>query len=530
METKFIFVTGGILSSLGKGVACAAIGTILKSCGFKISLLKIDPYINLDPGTMSPIQHGEVFITEDGSETDLDLGHYERFTGLKMSSKNNFTAGQIYDTIIKKERRGDFLGNTVQVVPHITDEIKKRIKEAAKNLDFLLVEIGGTVGDIESLPFLEAARQLSFELESNRILHIHMTLLPWVKSAQELKTKPTQHSVTKLREIGIQPDLLICRSEHPISQSLKKKIALFTNVIEENVITGLDVEFIYEIPLCFEKEKIHKAIFKKLAIKNKKTNLQPWRALVTKTKKQKKEVIIGIAGKYLQLRDAYKSLFEALEHAAIDQLLSLKIVDCDPELYEKNTNIKLNCDGLLVPGGFGKRGSEGKIVCIKYARENKMPFFGICFGFQMAIIEYARNILGIKKAHSSEIEPKAKDTIIEIMEEQKKKLKLGGTMRLGLFTTNFKTKTKIAEIYGKSSIKERHRHRFEMNNGYVSKLEKKGMVFSGSYKSKLIESLELPSHPWFIAVQYHPEFHSSPLKPHPLFSSFIKAAYQNKRI
>lgn len=528
MKTKFIFVTGGIVSSLGKGIASAVIGTLLKSCGFKISILKVDPYINVDPGTMSPFQHGEVFITEDGSETDLDLGHYERFTGLKMSAQNNFTAGKVYDTVMKKERKGDFLGSTIQVVPHITDEIKKRIFLAAKEKDILIVEVGGTVGDIESLPFLEAIRQLHFELDQNQIVNIHMTLVPWIKSAQELKTKPTQYSVNKLREIGIQADILICRSANSLSQEIKKKIALFTNVKCENVISGVDVDCVYEIPFFFEKEKIHNAILKKLGIGVKKPNLKEWQTVVNKYKKRKIEVCIGLAGKYLKVRDAYKSLFEALEHAAIHQKIKLNIIDCKPEKYEKDDQVKLECDGLIVPGAFGKRGSEGKISCIKYARENKIPFFGICFGFQMAIVEYARNVLGLKDVYSAEIKPKAENRIIEMMEEQKKKLALGGTMRLGLYKTDFVPKSLISSIYGKKCVEERHRHRFEMNNEYIDKIASKNFVCSGFYKSKLVETIEIKDHPWFIAVQYHPEFNSNPIKPHPLFSSFIKASYQNK--
>ncbi len=543
LQTKFVFITGGIISSLGKGVAAASVGAILKSSGYKIGFLKSDPYINVDPGTMNPFQHGEVFITKDGTETDLDLGHYERFTGQEMSRWNNFTAGQVYDTVMKKERKGDFLGKTVQVIPHITDEIKSRIFTATKDCDIFIVEIGGTVGDIESLPFLEAIRQIRFELESDQIFYIHMTLIPWIKSAQELKTKPTQHSVNKLREIGIQPDMLICRSAHPLTKELKDKIAMFTNVQPENVITGSDAEWIYEIPLLLAKEGIHKGIFKKFfgaKLKTKEPNLKDWKKIVQKFNAPKKEVRVGIVGKYLKLRDAYKSLFEALEHAAIHQGLQLKIVNCDPEFLEKKKEKIPNCDGFLVPGGFGKRGSEGKILYVKHAREKQIPFFGICYGFQMAIIEYARNVVGLKEVHSVEISPNAKIKIIEIMAEQKKQMNLGGTMRLGETEVEFSKNSKIAQIYGCLKTGERHRHRFEMNNEYIQPLKKKGMVFSGffadssSSKEKktshlhLIESIELPKHPWFVAVQYHPEFNSSPFKPHPLFTSFMKTAAQRR--
>ena len=492
IQTKFIFITGGIVSSLGKGVAAASVGAILKSSGYKIGFLKSDPYINVDPGTMNPFQHGEVFITKDGTETDLDLGHYERFTGQTMNCKNNFTAGQIYDTVMKKERKGVFLGKTVQVIPHITDEIKNRIFAAANGCDIFIVEIGGTVGDIESLPFLEAIRQMNFELEQNQIFYIHMTLIPWIESAQELKTKPTQHSVTKLREIGIQPDMLICRSAYPLEKELKEKIAMFTNVQSENVITGSDAEWIYEIPLLLAKEGVHKGILKKLSLPQKTPKLQDWQKIVRKFKSKRKEISIGIVGKYLKLRDAYKSLFEALEHASFQQGLKLKIVNCDPELLEKKVASIPRCDGFLVPGGFGKRGSEGKILYIKNAREKQIPFFGICYGFQMAIVEYARNVVGLKDVYSAEIKPQAKTKIIEIMEEQKKQMNLGGTMRLGETEVKFAKDSKIAKIYGCLKIGERHRHRFEMNNEYIAPLEKKGMVFSGFFAGSSVGSSD-----WF---------------------------------
>ena len=522
--TKFVFITGGIVSSLGKGVASAAIGALLKDAGYNISFIKADPYINVDPGTMNPFQHGEVFITADGAETDLDLGHYERFSELEMSSLNNFTAGKVYNTVLSKERRGVFLGKTVQVIPHITNEIQKNIKKAGAKKDILIVEIGGTVGDIESLPFLEAIRQMHFELKTMDILYIHMTLIPWIESAGELKTKPTQHSVNKLREIGIQPDILICRSSRSISKQLKEKIALFTNVKKENVISGKDAACIYEIPLLFQKEGIFKAITKKLGLKSSAPKMDKWEKIIKSYKQKKEKVFIAMAGKYMELQDAYKSLIEALEHAAVKQNLELSIVQCEPEELEKNNKILLECNGILVPGGFGKRGVEGKISVIKYARENKIPFLGICYGFQMAIVEYARNVIGLQDVFSEETKPKASNIIVGLMKKQKKQLKLGGTMRLGNAKVNFIKESKIAKIYGTNSVLERHRHRFELNNQYLEQLEHAGLRISGFYENKLAESLEIPEHPWFVAVQYHPEFRSSPFRPHPLFMDYIKAA------
>jgi CTP synthase len=523
--TKYLFVTGGIVSSLGKGVASAAIGALLKDAGYNISFVKADPYINVDPGTMNPFQHGEVYITADGSETDLDLGHYERFTEQEMSKVNNFTAGKVYDTVLKKERKGDFLGKTVQVIPHITGEIQNNIYKAGRDKDILIVEIGGTVGDIESLPFLEAIRQMRFQLPEEDILYIHMTLIPWIDSARELKTKPTQHSVNKLREIGIQPDVLICRSSHSFPKQLKEKIALFTNVKKENVIAGINASCIYEIPLLFQEEGIFPPIKKRLNLKVAEPKMTGWRELVKKYKSKKQKVSVAMVGKYMELQDAYKSLLEALEHAAVNQNLELDIVQCEPESLEESSNITLDCDAILVPGAFGKRGSEGKISIIKYARENKIPFLGICYGFQMAIIEYARGVLGMKDVSSTEIKPAASNPIVDLMEAQKKELNLGGSMRLGSSKVSFKKNSKIAKIYDNSFALERHRHRFELNNEYIEKLEQNGMQISGYFEGKLAESLEIKDHPWFIAVQYHPEFRSSPFTPHPLFLDYIKQAH-----
>ncbi len=524
---KFIFITGGTVSSLGKGVASAAIGALLKDAGYKISFVKADPYLNIDPGTMNPLQHGEVFVTANGSETDLDLGHYERFTGLEMGGINNFTAGKVYNRVLKRERKGDFLGKTVQVIPHITNEIQKNIYKASAGYDILIVEIGGTVGDIESLSFLEAIRQMQFQQEATDLLYIHMTLVPWIDSASELKTKPTQHSVNKLREIGIQPDILICRSSRLLPKFLKEKIALFTNVRKENVIAGADASCIYEIPLLFQKEGICGAICRKLLLKDIVPKMEKWVKITKKYKAKKDKVYIAMAGKYMQLRDAYKSLLEALEHAAIAQNLELKIVQCEPEAFENNTT-ELVCDAILVPAAFGKRGSEGKIAIVRYARENKITFLGICFGFQMAIVEYARNVLGLQDVFSTEIKPTAQNPIIKIM-PQKTKIDLGGTMRLGNAKIDFTKDSKIAEIYGSSFAVERHRHRFELDSHYIAQLEAKGLRISGYFQNKLAESLELKEHPWFVAVQYHPEFCSTPFQPHPLFVDYIKQAYLSRK-
>lgn len=531
MKTKFIFITGGVVSSLGKGIAAASIGAILKSRDLSLTIIKLDPYINVDPGTMSPFQHGEVFVTEDGYEADLDLGHYERYTGISTSRNNNFTTGQIYNTVIEKERNGEYLGKTVQVIPHITNQIKDSIYTAAEGCDVALIEIGGTVGDIESLPFLEAIRQVGHELNRSQSIYIHLTLIPWIASAYELKTKPTQHSVTKLREIGIQPDILLCRTEKDLDQDIKKKIALFTNVTLDGVIQAKDVENVYEVPLRFHEEGLDEKIVELLQLWTKRPNLQKWADIVHSFNNPKDEVTIGIIGKYVELKDSYKSLHEALLHSGIELNLKVNInyVDSENLSNEEEMQEWKKCDGILIPGGFGERGVAGKIETIRFARENKIPYFGICLGLQVAVIEFARNVLGIKDANTVEIDPNAKDNIIDMMEEQKKIKKMGGTMRLGAYPAELTPGSRIAEIYGSEQISERHRHRYEVNNKYVPQLIEKGMVISGkNTELDLVETIELPDHPWFIAVQYHPEFKSRPGDPHPIFYRFVEAAYKHK--
>ena len=531
MKTKFIFITGGVVSSLGKGIAAASIGAILKSRDLTLTIIKLDPYINVDPGTMSPFQHGEVFVTEDGYEADLDLGHYERYTGISTSRNNNFTTGQIYNTVIEKERRGEYLGKTVQVIPHITNQIKENLYKASEGCDVALVEIGGTVGDIESLPFLEAIRQVGHELNRSQSIYIHLTLVPWIASASELKTKPTQHSVTKLREIGIQPDILLCRTEKDLDQDIKKKIALFTNVTYDAVIQAKDVENVYEVTLRFHEEGLDEKIVELLQLWTKRPNLQKWADIVHSFNNPKDEVTIGIVGKYVELRDSYKSLHEALLHSGIELNLKVNINYVDSENLSDEEELQewKKCDGILIPGGFGERGVAGKIETIRYARENKIPYFGICLGLQVAVIEYARNVLGIKDANTVEIDPNTKDNIIDMMEEQKQIKNMGGTMRLGAYPAVLVPGSKIAEIYGSEKISERHRHRYEVNNKYIPQLIEKGMVISGkNTELDLVETIELPDHPWFIAVQYHPEFKSKPGNPHPIFYRFVEAAYQHK--
>ncbi|PCI29596.1 MAG: CTP synthetase [SAR324 cluster bacterium] len=531
MKTKFIFVTGGVVSSLGKGIAAASIGATLESRGLKLTILKLDPYINVDPGTMNPLQHGEVFVTEDGYEADLDLGHYERYTNVITTRDSNFTTGQIYNTVIQKERRGEYLGKTVQVIPHITDQIKENIYKAAEGFDVALVEIGGTVGDIESLPFLEAIRQISHDLERHQTMFIHLTLIPWIAAAEELKTKPTQHSVNKLREIGIQPDILICRTDRPLDEELRRKIALFTNVAYDSVIEAQDVECVYAVPLNFHKEGLDSRVVEHLQLWAKRPNLQIWADIVDSYMNPKDEVTIGIIGKYTDLKDSYKSLNEALIHAgiALNLKVNLHYVDSEKLHDTGDTSDWAKCDGFLIPGGFGKRGIKGKIDSIQYARENKIPFFGICLGLQVAILEYAQNVLGIKNADSTEFNPSTTENIIDMMAEQKEVKNLGGTMRLGAFKATLQKDSMAAKIYGKEEISERHRHRWEVNNKYISALEEGGLKISGKNKDlDLVEVIELEDHPWFLAVQYHPEFKSKPIAPHPLFQSFVEAAYQNK--
>ena len=536
---RFIFVTGGVVSSLGKGLSSASLAYLLKSQGYKVRLRKMDPYLNVDPGTMSPFQHGEVFVTDDGAETDLDLGHYERFTNISSKQSDNITTGRIYSDVIKRERKGGYLGKTVQVIPHITNRIKDFIKKDITNEDFVICEIGGTVGDIESLPFVEAIRQFSNEHGKSKTLFIHLTFVPFLKSSDEIKTKPTQHSVKELRSIGIQPDIIICRSQQSIPLDQRKKISLFCNVPIDNVIETVDVRTIYEAPISFFNQKLDKQVLKYFKIKSKKrANLTPWKKITKIVLNTKKSVDIAIIGKYVNLKDAYKSLDEALIHGGISNKIKVNLIRIESDNL-KNSEIKKrlkNVSGLLIPGGFGKRGTEGKISAIRYARENKIPFLGICFGMQMAIIEFARNKLKIKKAGSSELNNKCYPVIGLINEWDKngKIIKgtdknLGGTMRLGLYEAKLRNNSAINKIYKLRSIKERHRHRYEVNNNLKNQFENKGLIFSGmSPDNKLPEIIELKNHPWFIGVQFHPEFRSRPLSPHPLFSSFIKAAKNHK--
>ncbi|WKZ32005.1 MAG: CTP synthase [Thermodesulfobacteriota bacterium] len=530
-KTKYIFVTGGVVSSLGKGLASASIGALLESRGLTITLQKLDPYINVDPGTMSPFQHGEVFVTDDGAETDLDLGHYERFTNARLSRRNNFTTGQVYDSIIQKERRGDYLGCTVQVVPHVTDEIKGKILAIGNGVDIAIIEIGGTVGDIESLPFLEAIRQLRFDLGKENVLYVHLTLLPYIATAHEVKTKPTQHSVNKLREIGIQPDILLCRSDRALTPELKGKIALFCNVDKDAVISAEDVKCIYEVPLVFHSQALDEKIVKLLNIWTRSPKLEDWEALVKRVGNPKHEVTIGVVGKYVNLQDSYKSLHEALIHGGIAANCKVTMRYIDSEEIEKKGPQALlkGVDGILIPGGFGGRGVEGKIASIKYARESRMPFFGICLGMQVAIIEIARGLASMKFANSSEFDPETPYPVVHIMEAQRAVNAKGGTMRLGAYPCVIKRGTRAHAAYGSTEISERHRHRFEVNNSYRAELEKAGVEFSGlSPDGSLVEIMEYRNHPWFVACQFHPEFKSRPMEPHPLFKGFIKAVLSEK--
>ena len=537
---RYIFVTGGVVSSLGKGLSSASLAYLLQSRGFKVRIRKLDPYLNVDPGTMSPFQHGEVFVTDDGAETDLDLGHYERFSGISAKQSDNITTGQIYSDVLKKERKGKYLGKTVQVIPHVTDRIKEFIKNDIKNEDFVICEIGGTVGDIESLPFVEAIRQFSNDIGKKNTLFIHLTLVPYMKASDEIKTKPTQHSVKELRSIGIQPDIIICRCERNIPLDQKKKISLFCNVDITNVIQTIDVKTIYEAPISFNNENLDKQVLDYFKIKSRKNvNLNPWKKITKIVLNPKKYVNIAIIGKYVNLKDAYKSLDEALVHGGIHNNLKVNLIRIESDnLKPSEIKNKLkNVSGILIPGGFGKRGTEGKIAAIKYARTNKIPFLGICFGMQMAIIEFARNVLKIKKASSSELNPKCVP-VVGLIHEWKKDGKtikgtdkdLGGTMRLGSYDAELSNNSLIRSIYKSRIIKERHRHRYEVNINFKNQFEKKGLIFSGNSPDKnLPEIVELKNHPWFIGVQFHPEFKSRPLSPHPLFSSFIKAAKNHKK-
>ncbi|MFZ3073000.1 MAG: CTP synthase [Thermodesulfobacteriota bacterium] len=533
LKTKYIFVTGGVVSSLGKGIASASIGALLEARGLTITLLKLDPYINVDPGTMSPFQHGEVYVTDDGAETDLDLGHYERFTTARMSRKNNYTTGQIYDTVITKERRGDYLGGTVQVVPHVTDEIKSKILGLSDEIDVAIVEIGGTVGDIESLPFLEAIRQLRFDLGKENVMYVHLTLVPYINCAGELKTKPTQHSVNKLREIGIQPDVLICRSDRPIEQALKSKIALFCNVDKDAVISAVDVASVYEVPLIFRQEGLDEKISKTLNIWARAPKLDEWERMAKKLHALTHEVRIGIAGKYVNVQDSYKSLHEALIHGGLANNSSVVFKYIDSEDIEKKGAEELlsDCDAVLVPGGFGDRGIEGKISAIRHAMEKKKPFLGICLGMQLGVVTIARDKAGLSGANSAEFDPNTPYPVIHIMESQKGVDKKGGTMRLGAYPCVIKKGSKANKIYGTLDISERHRHRYEVNTKFRPKLEKAGLVFSGqSPDGTLMEIIEYPGHPWFVGCQFHPEFKSRPVSPHPLFKDFIRAALHEKTV
>jgi len=537
---RYIFVTGGVVSSLGKGLSSASLAYLLQSRGFKVRIRKLDPYLNVDPGTMSPFQHGEVFVTDDGAETDLDLGHYERFSGISAKQSDNITTGKIYNDVLKKERKGKYLGKTVQVIPHVTDRIKEFIKNDVKNEDFIICEIGGTVGDIESLPFIEAIRQFSNDVGKKNTLFIHLTLVPYMRASDEIKTKPTQHSVKELRSIGIQPDIIICRSERAIPLDQRKKISLFCNVDIKNVIQTIDVKTIYEAPISFNNEKLDQQVLDYFQLKSKKkVNLNPWKKITKIVLNPKKHVNIAIIGKYVNLKDAYKSLDEALVHGGIDNNLKVNLarIESDNLKPSEIKNKLKNVSGILIPGGFGKRGTEGKIAAIKYARVNKIPFLGICFGMQMAIIEFARNVLKIKSASSSELNQKC-IPVVGLIHEWKKDGKiikgtnvdLGGTMRLGLYEAELLSNSLIRSIYNSRTIKERHRHRYEVNVNYKNKYEKKGLIFSGNSPDKnLPEIIELKNHPWFIGVQFHPEFKSRPLTPHPLFSSFIKAAKNHKK-
>lgn len=532
---KYIFITGGVISSLGKGITCASIGRILESRGLKVSLMKFDPYINVDPGTMNPYQHGEVYVTEDGAETDLDLGHYERFVSARMTKFNNVTTGQIYNAVISKERHGDYLGKTIQVIPHITDEIKERVKKVAEvsGADIVIVEIGGTVGDIESLPFLEAARQFGLDTGKDSVLYVHLTLVPYIKCADEIKTKPTQHSVGRLREIGIQPDILVCRTEKPLSKELKEKISLFCSIRKEAVIEARDVESIYQIPLVFKNQILDEIILSHFKLICRLSDLKEWeKNVVERVINPERKVVIALVGKYIALQDAYKSIYESLIHGGIYNNARVEIRKLDSEDIEKGNLNEILQDvcGILVPGGFGYRGIEGKIKAIKFARVNRIPFLGLCLGMQCAVIEFARNVCALNAANSTEFKPKTRYPVISLLEEQIKIKDLGGTMRLGNYPCRLKKGSKAQLAYRKNLVFERHRHRYEFNNKYKKIFEKKGMIFSGIYpKKNLVEVIELKNHPYFIAVQFHPEFKSTPDKAHPLFREFIRAALNLKK-
>ncbi len=527
---KFIFVTGGVVSSLGKGVASASVGRLLESRGYRVNFLKFDPYINVDPGTMSPYQHGEVFVTDDGAETDLDLGHYERFAGVELSRTSNVTTGQIYESVIGKERRGDYLGGTVQVIPHITNEIKSRLQPVAENADIVIVEIGGTVGDIESLPFLEAARQFRMDVGRAGAVFIHLTLVPFIGSAGEQKTKPTQHSVRELRAIGIQPDILLCRADRPLPRDLKSKIALFCNVDERAVITARDVDSIYEVPLLLGEERIDEILLEMLQLPVRAAEIDDWRELVRRIQNPVGEVTIGVVGKYVSLTDAYKSLNEALAHGGVAHNLRVRLTWIEAEDLEQGSLSSLEgMDGILVPGGFGPRGTEGMAAAAGWARRNRVPYFGICYGFQWAVVEYARSVCGLSQASSTECHPDSPHKVILKLRELLGVEEMGGTMRLGAYDCVIEDGSLAHQVYGKTKISERHRHRYEFNQEYERVLSEHGLRFSGrTPDGKFVEIAEIPDHPWFLAVQFHPEFKSRPLSPHPLFREFIGAAWRRK--
>jgi len=541
-RTKFIFVTGGVLSSLGKGLAAAAIGALLESRGLTVTFQKLDPYINVDPGTMNPFQHGEVFVTDDGAETDLDMGHYERYTNAVMAQKNNYTSGRIYYSVITKERRGEYLGGTVQVIPHITNEIKDAILQLDGSVDIAIIEIGGTIGDIEGLPFIEAIRQLRGDLGRDNTLYIHLTLVPYIKTAGEVKTKPTQHSVRELRADGIQPDILVCRTEVPLSDELKAKIGLFCSLPKDAVITAIDVASIYEVPLCLHREGVDAKILELLNIWTGQPNIKPWEELVHKIKNPRRTVTIGITGKYVDLTESYKSLHEALVHGGLanEAKVELRYISAEDLEVQEPSELLAGCHGILVPGGFGSRGVAGKIKAITHAREQKIPFFGICLGMQLAVIEYARNMVGLSAANSTELDPATPDPVIYLIKEwfdyrtgkmqiRDENSEMGGTLRLGAYPCKLRDNTLARAAYGMEEISERHRHRYEFNNDYRQRLEERGLIISGtSPDNNLVEIVELGEHPWFLGCQFHPEFKSKPMRPHPLFRDFITAAIKQK--
>jgi CTP synthase len=529
VNTKFIFVTGGVVSSLGKGLAAASIGSLLEARGFRVTLVKMDPYINVDAGTMSPYQHGEVYVTDDGGETDLDLGHYERFTGASMTRDNNVTTGKVYGSVIEKERRGDYLGRTVQVIPHITDEIKASITRVARDVEVVIVEIGGTVGDIESLPFLEAARQFKKDVGKDNVIYVHLTLVPFIQAAGELKTKATQHSVKELRAIGIQPDVLLCRTarDHPLTPSTRSKIALFCDVEEDAVVAARDVETIYEVPLAFHDQGLDEGIVRMLGLAARPADLVRWEEIVRRVKAPRRRCRIGVVGKYIEVRDAYKSMYEALAHGGIASEAAVDVVWLDSERIEREglAGHVEGLDGILVPGGFGHRGIEGKIQAIRYAREERVPYLGICLGMQCAVIEYARHVCGLEGANSTEFVERPPHNVIDLLPEQRGVTTKGGTMRLGLYPIVVSEGSAASRAYGQGVIQERHRHRYEVNNDYLTVLEKHGLRIAGIWPEKqLVEIVELPDHPWFVAGQFHPEFRSKPWEPHPLFAGFVRAA------